>query len=92
MTAANIAEWTRSHDGTLNASRHFQHLVAAVEEVIKANGADLVNGRVNNVGRLIVANLVHHHGLTPTVIHAHPTDGTICHKCQKFVDDAGLAR
>lgn len=48
-----------------NSSPEFQQLASEVAGVIKAEACSLLDGRVEDVARLIMTRLAHKHGLAP---------------------------
>lgn len=56
-------DWTKNAEGRSNSSEEFLHLCAEVETLMRASAAALLNGRVDRVARLIMAQLAHQHGL-----------------------------
>lgn len=65
MSTEQSTDWT-AEDGRANSSPLFLALVRDVERMIRDGAHDLITGRAGTVARVIVANLAHRHGLTPT--------------------------
>lgn len=59
-----VADWT-AKNGLSNSSDEFLLYSAVVASLIRSSAHDLVNGRTERVGRLIMAQLAHVHGLQP---------------------------
>lgn len=57
-------DWTAA-DGVSNCSALFEDLSYEVAELIRSSAHSLLAGNVNQVGRLIMAQLAHKHGLAP---------------------------
>lgn len=87
-------DWTRARDGRSNSSSEFDTLVNAVEQLIRGEAHALINGRVDVVARLIVAQLAHVWKLRPMEdpICRHREGETFavpCPKCGASTDWSG---
>lgn len=58
-------DWTQDDEGRSNSSDLFLSLVGEVERLIRNDAHALLNGRVDQTARLVVAQLAHVHGLGP---------------------------
>lgn len=58
-------DWTKAKNGRTNSSKQFLFLVSEVESIIRGGAHSLINGQVNQVARVIMAQLAHRHGLRP---------------------------
>lgn len=78
-------DWTKSKDGRSNSSSEFDTLVHAVEQLIREQAHALINGRIDAVAHLIMAQLAHVWKLVPmeTPICRHKSDETFCVPCPK---------
>jgi len=56
--------WTQDR-GRCNTSEEFRFLSEKVARLIRDSAFDLIEGRVDAVGHLIMANLAHKYGLQP---------------------------
>lgn len=65
MDKPDFFDWTR-HDGCANRSELYDGLSKAVENLIRNSASALINGRTNDVSRLIVAQLAHKYKFVPT--------------------------
>ncbi len=62
---AGERDWTCDEKGRCNSSSEFNRLVARVEQIIRNSAHSLINGDVNGVACLIVAQLAHVEGFAP---------------------------
>lgn len=58
-------DWTMDESGRSNSSKEYLRLCAAVAELIRESGHALINGGVDRVAGLIMAQLAHVHRLVP---------------------------
>lgn len=58
-------DWT-AVNGESNSSTVFNRLSELIEYLIKDNAFSLINGEVDGVAMLIVAQLAHEYGMVPT--------------------------
>lgn len=61
-----MSDWTVK-DGRSNNSDTFVELAKFVGEIIRGSAHDLIAGRADRVGQLIMAQLAHVKGLAPKV-------------------------
>jgi hypothetical protein len=59
-----LNDWTVK-DGRANSSDRFNELAERVGEIIRNSAHDLIAGRSDMVGHLVMAQLAHVHGLVP---------------------------
>lgn len=60
------ADWTRDPEtGRSNSSPEFERLSKEVGRILRSSAADLIGGRTDEVGRLIMAQLAHVHRFAP---------------------------
>lgn len=58
-------DWTKNAEGTSNSSPLYLRLVATVTQMIRDDGHNLLGGHAERTAGLILAKLVHVHGLAP---------------------------
>jgi len=58
-------DWT-AKDGPSNGSDLFNDVACDVESIIRESASALINGRANDVARVIVAHFAHQHKFVPT--------------------------
>lgn len=56
-------DWTVGEDGRSNTSKQFKKICGEVESLIRDSSHSLINGKVSDVARLIVANLAQKHNM-----------------------------
>ncbi len=65
-----------------NSSPEFRHLVAKVAEIIRNAAYSLINGQIEAVSRVIVAQLAHKEGLAPQKVAVQSVEsnpeGVLC--------------
>lgn len=62
----SLTDWTADEQGRSNSSQEFREIAAVVEEIIRGDAHMLIGGRADATARLIVANLSHRFGMTPS--------------------------
>jgi hypothetical protein len=65
-------DWTRDEAGRSNGGELFESLADEVARLIRSSSHSLLNGDSEGVGRLIMAQLAHKHGLSPAEARATP--------------------
>lgn len=70
-------DWTE-RDGRSNSSELFHHLTREVASLIRDSAHDLINGNVDSVARMIVAQMAHVHKLGP--MEEEPEPGAHTHE------------
>lgn len=61
-------DWTQDAEGRSNSSPEYRAIVDEVARLIRADGSGVFDERwVQSLARLIVSQLAHKHGMTPTV-------------------------
>ena len=63
---AQFYDWTRSEFGRSNSSGLFLRMEKEMSRIIKNSAFDLINGRAEDVGGLIMAQLAHQWKFVPT--------------------------
>jgi len=62
---ADFFDWTKQ-DGASNRSELYDGLSRAIENIIRESAHLLINGQVDDVARLIVAQLAHKYKFVPS--------------------------
>lgn len=60
--------WTYDSAGSSNSSPKFLEICDEVERLIRSSAHTLISGNADHVARLIVAQLAHVHGMTPSSV------------------------
>lgn len=86
-------DWTK-YKGHANSSPAFDTIVNAVEQLIRSQAPALINGRVDSVATLIIAQLAHVWKLVPMEdpVCQHRSGETFdipCPKCHRSTDWSG---